>query len=586
MTSVTPATHKAGASIGTIPAPDARKSTCRMAGHAGICNRIIQNAKPSICFYSHTPDGVFTFLSPSAKTVFGFSAEEGVGKNWRDILKAPDETFSCVDEYDQACARGETPPPIDAEIYHPERGAIIVEVQDGPVFDKNGDVVAIEGFVVDVTELRSFQRELENLVGERTAALEEANAKLFEEIQVRRLAEEQLRASEERYRLLYNRSPIMMHSADADGCLLNVNDQWLNVLGYERHEVLGQNIVDFLSGTSRPNFLEYIKPGFLSSGLLKKVPYEMVKKDGGVVYTLVSSASQRDEQGQVTSSLTVIEDVTDVKRIEKEARLARERMFQAAKMVSLGTVVSGVAHEINNPISFVMLNAPALKKIWADLEYLLAEYRIRHGDFEAGGFTYDELINEVPVLLDHIHQGARRIKTIVGDLKSYARQTPGDLNEQVDINTVAGNSIKFTQNLISGATDRFAVRLGYGIPTFTGNSQRVEQVLINLLVNACESIGCSSGAITLDTGFEKATSMIVCMVRDEGEGVSGKNLSRLTDPFFTTKRDTGGTGLGLSVSAGIVEMHGGSIDIAPNSDKGITVTVGFPLDGAAPERGR
>ena len=569
--------------IAAIQAVAAQEQTCGTAGDGGICNRILRNAKPSICFYSHTPKGVFTFLSPSAKMIFGFTAEEGVGKNWREILKAPDNTFITVDKYDQACANGETPSPLDAEIYHPERGSIIVEIQDGPVFDENGDVVAIEGFVVDVTELRSFQRELENLVRERTAALEEVNTRLSEEILVRRQTEEQLRASEERYRLLYNLSPIMMHSAAADGHVLNVNDQWLKVLGYERDEVLGRNIAEFLSEGSRNHFLESIKPDFLSSGQLIKVPYEMVTKKGGVVYALVSSASQRDELGRVTSSITVVEDITDLKRIEEEACLTRERMFQAAKMVSLGTLVSGVAHEINNPISFVMLNAPALKKIWTDLEPMLAENQNNSGDVEAGGLTYAELINEVPVLLDHIHQAAQRIKTIVDDLKSYARQTPGDLNERVDINEAAESSIKFTQNLITKTTNRFTVRLGKGIPTFSGNRQRVEQVLINLLVNACESLADRTDAITLETVFEKAEGRVVCRVRDEGEGVREDNLSRLTDPFFTTKRDTGGTGLGLSVSAGIIEMHGGGIDIAPNLSKGITATVWFPVHGTIRE---
>ena len=140
---------------------------------------------------------------------------------------------------------GETPQPLDAEIHHPERGSIIVEIQDGPVFDENGRVVAIEGFVVDVTELRSFQRELENLVCARTAELQAVNRRLSEEIEVRRQAEDQLRASEESYRLLYHQSPMMMHSADRNGLLLNVNDQWLTVLGYVRDEVIGKNIIDF-----------------------------------------------------------------------------------------------------------------------------------------------------------------------------------------------------------------------------------------------------------------------------------------------------------------------------------------------------
>ena len=559
----------------------AQKSAVTRSGQGDICRRIIQNAKPTICFYSHTPEGVFTFLSPSAKKVFGFTPEEGIGKNWRDILAAPDVTFANVDAYDKACTRGEIPQPMDAEIYHPERGPIIVEIQDGPVFDEDGRVVAIEGFIVDVTELRSFQRELENLVRARTAELEALNARLSEEIQVRRLTEDQLRASEERYRLLYNRSPIMMHSADRDGSLLNVNDQWLNVLGYERDEVIGKNITDFLSDASRTHFLESIRPQFINSGQLNRVPYEMVKKGGGIVHAMVSAASQTDHRGRLSSSITVLEDVTELKRIEKEARVARERVFQAAKMVSLGTVVSGVAHEINNPISFVMLNAPALKKIWSDLVPVLMDYKNRHGAFEAGGFTYDELIEDVPEMLDLIHQGAQRIKAIVDDLKSYSRQTPTSLDEQIDINQVVENSIKFTHSLITKATDRFTTNLGRGIPPFIGNNQRIKQVLINLLVNACEALEDRNQSITIETTFDESSNRVICRVRDEGEGVSEDNLRQLTDPFFTTKRDAGGTGLGLSVSAGIIDMHGGTIDISPNPDKGVTVAIGFPVDPAA-----
>jgi two-component system, NtrC family, sensor kinase len=198
----------------------------------------------------------------------------------------------------------------------------------------------------------------------------------------------------------------------------------------------------------------------------------------------------------------------------------------------------------------------------------------------------DELIADVPELLDLIHQGAQRIKTIVEDLKSYSRQTPTRLDEQIDINRVVENSIRFTHDLISKATDRFSVNLEQRVPTFTGNRQRIEQVLINLLVNACEALTDRSRAITVETAFDASTCQVICSVRDEGEGVSEENLMQLTDPFFTTKRDTGGTGLGLSVSAGIIDMHGGNIDIAPNPDKGITVTLGFPVAGASRLKGR
>ena len=681
--------------------------------YGGICNRIIKNAKPTVCFYSHTPEGVFTFLSPSSEGVFGFTPMEGVGKNWRDLIQAPKDTFSRVDQYDRSCVAGENPEPVDAVIYHPTKGLRVLEIQDGPVYDDDGVVVAIEGFTVDVTELRRFSRQLENLVQQRTVELESANKKLSGEVVERKLAESQLKESEERYRLLYNRSPIMMHSGDKDGKLLNVNDRWLDVLGYKRNEVIGRKIADFLTNESREFFRGQVLPNFIQTGQLKEVPYQMIKKNGEVLETLVSSTAHRDHGGNVLSSISVIEDITekkraeeelaktqalleaaieqspagilvadvpevsirlanaaamilcgvdsagsakqkqalryhrkayhtdgtpfktedlplyqavlqgkasrnvdlivkgqgeeehwlianaapvfdkngeiiagveifvdisDLKKVEKEARLAQERMFHAAKMVSLGTVVSGVAHEINNPILFVMLNAPALKKIWLDLEPLLDEYKEKIGDFEAGGFSYQELKQEVPVLLDHILQGATRIKNIVRDLKSYTQQAPAELNELVDINQVVQSPIMFTKNLISKSTDNFLVELGAELPRFLGSKQRVEQVLINLVVNACEALQDKSEAIALTTSCDNKDGTVVVEVRDSGPGITEDAMPQVTDPFFTTKRDTGGTGLGLSVSAGIVERHGGSMKIEPNSETGVTVTVKFPMD--------
>ena len=142
-------------------------------------------------------------------------------------------------------------------------------------------------------------------------------------------------------------------------------------------------------------------------------------------------------------------------------------------------------------------------------------------------------------------------------------------------------SIKFTHNLIARATNCFSANLDRDIPSFTGNIQRMEQVLINLLVNACEALTDKNGAITVDTTFDESKGKVICRVRDEGEGLSEETLRQIFDPFFTTKRDGGGTGLGLSVSAGIVDMHGGTIDIVPNPDKGITVTLEFPIDANA-----
>jgi len=211
---------------------------------------------------------------------------------------------------------------------------------------------------------------------------------------------------------------------------------------------------------------------------------------------------------------------------------------------------------------------------------VLEKHRRLVGDFQAGGLDFEELQSEMPQLLDYIIDGARRVKSIVADLKSYSRHTPAEMNQQVHINRVVQSAFTLTRNLIGKATENHRLRLGGGIPSFPGNIQRVEQVVVNLLINACEALPDRARAIELSTYYQADQGQVVVQVRDEGVGMDPETLSRVTDPFFTTKRDTGGTGLGLSVSAGIVEVHGGSMSFAPNPGHGVTVRVAFPVLGA------
>jgi len=268
--------------------------------------------------------------------------------------------------------------------------------------------------------------------------------------------------------------------------------------------------------------------------------------------------------------------IIERKRQEEEARKHQERLFHAAKMVSLGTLVSGVAHEINNPCTFIMSNAPILEKVWKSIVPILDEYCSKQGDFPIGNLSYKEMRDTIPALFLGILEGAQRIKRIVLELTDFARQKPPELTEWVDINVVVGSALTLLANLIKNKTDRFSVDYGKDIPPFRGSSQRIEQVVINLVVNACQSLRGAKESIAVSTSYDRAAGLILLEVRDEGIGICEEDLPHICDPFFTTKRDLNGTGLGLSISSRIIDDHGGTITFHSSRGKGATVIVTLP----------
>jgi signal transduction histidine kinase len=282
-----------------------------------------------------------------------------------------------------------------------------------------------------------------------------------------------------------------------------------------------------------------------------------------------------------TAELTAVNarltaEIVARKHQEEEARKHQEKLFHAAKMVSLGTLVSGVAHEINNPATFIMSNAPILQKVWKSIQPRLDEYCGKQGDFPIGSLSYMEMRDTIPTLLSGILEGAKRIKRIVSELTDFARQKPPELTEWVDINVVVKSALTLLANIIKNKTDRFSVDYGEDIPSFRGSSQRIEQVVINLVVNACQALRGRDDGISVSTSFDSASGSILLKVSDEGIGIRGEDLPHICDPFFTTKRDLSGTGLGLSISSRIIDDHGGTITFHSSPGKGATVTVTLP----------
>ncbi|MBK5275836.1 MAG: transporter substrate-binding domain-containing protein [Desulfuromonadales bacterium] len=290
--------------------------------------------------------------------------------------------------------------------------------------------------------------------------------------------------------------------------------------------------------------------------------------------TVIWSRTLQRRVAQRTAELAL--EVSERKRALDELKLHQDKLIQADKMASLGILVAGVAHEINNPNGLILLNMPILREVYRDAEEVLEARYHDQGDFTLGGLPYSRMRKEVPCLLEEMQEGANRIKRIVEELKDFARHDTSDATEAVDFNGVIQAAVRLVDSSIRSATNRFESHYSSNLPLIQGNAQRIEQVVINLILNACQSLPDMERRISLETVFDQEAGAVVLRLADEGSGIAPEHIPHLTDPFFTTKRESGGTGLGLSVSATIVKEHGGSLDFDSVPGQGTVVTLTFP----------
>jgi two-component system, NtrC family, sensor kinase len=266
-------------------------------------------------------------------------------------------------------------------------------------------------------------------------------------------------------------------------------------------------------------------------------------------------------------------DVTDRINAEERERIQRRQLIQAEKLASLGELVAGVAHEINNPNHTIALNADILAELWASIAPLLSRaLEGREGDL-VGGMEWSEARTEAPLLLSGIAAASRDIDAIVRGLKDYARGEDGPELEDVALNLVVKAALTLLSNYIKKTTRRLELDLADGLPPVRAHFQRLEQVAVNLLQNSCQALTDPDQAIRVSTSYDESCGLVRLVVGDEGRGMSPDLLGRIKDPFFTTKHDLGGVGLGVSISESIVTEYGGRLDYASEPGKGTVASV-------------
>ncbi len=254
----------------------------------------------------------------------------------------------------------------------------------------------------------------------------------------------------------------------------------------------------------------------------------------------------------------------------------QEELIQADKLIALGTLVAGVAHEVNNPNNYIMLNAPILAEAWQSISPVLEEYHKAHGDFSVAGLPFPEIRQEIPALIKGIEDGAKRIKRIVQDLREYSVKESTTRFRPENVNRIIDKAAALLNHKIKHTTDHFHTDFDENLPKINADFRKLEQVIINLIQNALEALPDRSKGVSLKTSYNPSENRVTIEVRDQGIGIPENKLNQIMDPFFTTKRSMGGTGLGLAVTRNIIERHHGTITVATRENQGTVFTLSFP----------
>jgi two-component system, NtrC family, sensor kinase len=342
---------------------------------------------------------------------------------------------------------------------------------------------------------------------------------------------------------------------EGDACsprrIVYVNRAFTKMLGYTFEEAVGRT-PDFTIGPATDTaVLTRIQAARAAK---RSVREELLKyrKDGTTCWVELYVVPVQDELGNVTQYLAVMREVT-------ERRALQTRLLEADRLASLGTLVAGIAHEINNPLSYILANLKFVAEI------------LSAPQGPTGLTLAPPDVAELRTALEEVELGAERVKRIVKDLRVFAR-AEHSRPEPVDLGEVVSASLKLARAEIGDRV--FVVQQLDGCGKVLGDTSRLGQVFVNLLLNAAQSIPADAPmGGRIEIRGQRDENVVRVTVADNGEGIAPANMGRIFQPFFTTKPVGVGTGLGLSICQSIVTALGGRISVDSAVGVGTTVTL-------------
>jgi PAS domain S-box-containing protein len=381
---------------------------------------------------------------------------------------------------------------------------------------------------------------------------------LAKEVEEHKRTEEMLKNSENRFRHLYENAPQAYQSLDSEAKIIAVNNAWLKTLGYSKDDVIGSWFGDYLHEKHRDLFKTKFSQ-LKAAGQCHAIELTMVRKDGSKANISFEGSVSKEAAGQFIQTHCLLSDITEKRKLGTQLR-------QAQRMESIGTLAGGVAHDFNNILGSIIG---------------FTELAIEKTNEKEKSYNY----------LNQVHIAGLRARDLVAQLLSFSRQSEYAM-EPLEITPLLQEAMKLIRSTVP---TNINIETNLNAPNckINADATNLHQIILNLCSNASSSMDESDGLLevslsTLEISNEKVQNLsippgqyVLLSVSDNGPGITSENLARIFDPFFTTKDIGKGTGLGLSVVHGIVQNHGGAIEVETNKNKGTTFKVYFPALNSA-----
>ena len=376
-------------------------------------------------------------------------------------------------------------------------------------------------------------------VGEFESGGERGFVGILRDITLRKQQEAQLRIQAEELRAIFENAPTPMLITRADGVILKINRACSALLGYASEDVSDRRQSDLMHTDDHAMAAGEFRK--LAAGAKNSCRCELryLRADGTVVHTVTYAARSDDGEGRPALVISEIVDRTAIMNAEREAEGLRARLAHAGRIGTLGEMVSGIAHEVNQPLTAIANYASACRRM-----------------LQSGNTTSEELV----ATLEKISGQAERAGQVIRGLRSLTRKRD-TVRETLDVNQLIREVARLLEFELRNSGWRLVLDLGEKVPPVKGDGVQIQQVVLNLVRNGIEAMNerAAGDYVEVQTGLRD--SVVEILVRDCGPGISEDGQQHLFEPFFTTKHH--GMGLGLSICQSIVGAHGGEIRYRP-----------------------
>ena len=404
--------------------------------------------------------------------------------------------------------------------------------------------------------LRQVYENLELRVKDRTDELQVTNAQLRQEIEIRRLAEQQLSAAESRYRTVADFTYDWEYWRTPEGVLLYCSPSCERITGYETAELAANPdlLEQMVHALDQANWRQHCCEA-ITEPRARALTFRIHRKDGEMRWIDHSCQWVIGSQGEFLGVRGSNRDVTERKQVESDLQQLRDELAHVTRLTTVGQLAASLAHELNQPLAAIRCNAETARRLLASAPPKVAE---------------------VGEALEDIAHDSERAGGVVQRVRALFTKTTGE-RSVLQINEIILDTLDLLRSELVLQAVVAQAHLEPDLPKVLGNRIELQQVLLNLLTNAMEAVSaCQPGLRQLYIATGCAGAREICVsVRDSGSGIQVQPISQLFEPFFTTK--AGGMGMGLAISQSIIEAHGGALQAHNNPDRGALFQISLPI---------